>query len=305
MCKSDILKAFGYHVNVTSRRRAQFSAPSDDQHVVHVTADSDHMSDANSTASESNAFPFPVVSEIHDPFSFTPSASPQLVQVMHTTNARGFSIIPLTVHNPNSAPIILNGGIERHHPITLPAISSNNTGKGDNSNASGNSAPGARLLRSAAHSSGQRKNRGHIVNLVHVRSRSLSHATLPALSNQTQVQIEHHEQERPSAVFRSSPTDEIDPQRVPSPAPDATSSPVDMKMQNFVHDFSNDDESASTSNKLSRPSTIASSTTNTKRVPSPARLQSAAPYSAFHVARGNSRHTSNSVPYDSISVESL
>jgi hypothetical protein len=80
MCKSDILKAFGYHVNVTSRRRAQFSAPSDDQHVVHV--DSEHMSvDANSTASESNAYAYPVVSEIHDPFSFTPSTSPQLVQV--------------------------------------------------------------------------------------------------------------------------------------------------------------------------------------------------------------------------------
>jgi hypothetical protein len=47
---------------------------------------------------------------------------------MHTTNARGFSIIPLTVHNPNSAPVILNGAVERHHPITLPAIIS--TGKG-------------------------------------------------------------------------------------------------------------------------------------------------------------------------------
>lgn len=81
MCKSDILKAFGYHVNVTSRRRAQFSAPGDDQHVV-VTAEGDHLSvDANSTASESNAYPFPVVSELHDPFSFSPSTSPQLVQV--------------------------------------------------------------------------------------------------------------------------------------------------------------------------------------------------------------------------------
>jgi hypothetical protein len=132
MCKSDILKAFGYHVNVTSRRRAQFSAPNDDnQHVVHVTADSDHISaDATSTASESNAYPFPVVSEIHDPFNFTPSTSPQLVQVMHTTNARGFSIIPLTVHNPNSAPVMINNAVERHHPITLPTTSFN-TGKSE------------------------------------------------------------------------------------------------------------------------------------------------------------------------------
>ncbi|KAI6177291.1 RING-type domain-containing protein [Aphelenchoides bicaudatus] len=306
MCKSDILKAFGYHVNVTSRRRAQFSAPSDDQHVVHVTADSGQSaSDVNSIASESNAFPFPVVSEIHDPFSFTPSTSPQLVQVMHTTNARGFSIIPLTVHNPNSAPVILNGAVERHHPITLPAISSN-TGKGENaSNSAGNSTPGVRLLRSAAHSSGQRKNRGHIVNLVHVRSRSLSHAALPSLPNQTQVQIEHHDPERQAvAVFRSSPTDEIidDIERVPSPAPESLP-PIDMpKIPNFIPDFtSNEEESAST--KLSRPSTISSSVSNVKHTPS-ARQASAVPYSAFHVA-GNSRSTSNSAQFDTISVESL
>lgn len=48
---------------------------------------------------------------------------------MHTTNARGFSIIPLTVHSPNSAPVMMSGAVERHHPITLPATS---TSKGNN-----------------------------------------------------------------------------------------------------------------------------------------------------------------------------
>src|SRR6185437_2787345 len=73
MCKSDILKAFGYHVSMSGRRRTQFSAQIDDQHAG-PHADSDHLSvDAQSTASESNAYPFPVVSEIHDPFSFTPA----------------------------------------------------------------------------------------------------------------------------------------------------------------------------------------------------------------------------------------
>lgn len=338
MCKSDILKAFGYHVNVTSRRRAQFSAPSDDQHVVHVTADNDHISaDATSTNSESNAYPFPVVSEIHDPFSFTPSTSPQLVQVLNTSNARGFSIIPLTVHNPNSGPII-NGAVERH-PITLPATSFN-TGKSKNlllfksnkrnfsgesgSVSAGPTASGSRLLRSAAHSTGQRKNRGHIVSLVHVRSRSLSHATLPSLPNQTNVEIEHHD--RPTALFRTSPSEEQEHPnevpRVPSPAPEPTSPPSNepTKMQNFVGDFTPDvvvkkdetSESSGGSIKQSRPSTMSSVSNNTKRVPSPARQSnSSSIYSAFHVVpstqpTNNQRSTSQTVPFsDAISVESL
>lgn len=125
MCKSDILKAFGYHVSVNSRRRAQFSSQNggedgDERRVNsgrHRHPDHNYLSDAdaNSTTSESNAFPFPVVSEIHDPFSFTPSScSPPIqvclsitslilffdaFQVMHATNARSFSIVPLTVHS--------------------------------------------------------------------------------------------------------------------------------------------------------------------------------------------------------------
>lgn len=173
---------------------------------------------------------------------------------MHTTNARGF-IIPLTVHNPNSAPVVINGAVERHHPITLSTVSTNsaNRGKnfyltimilmsivsGENGSLAGPSTSGARLLRSAAYSSGQRKNRSHVVNLVHVRSRSLSCAA-PSLPNQTQVQIEHHEDnEHPTALFRTSTVDEkeVEVHRVPSPAPDPNSLPVrteTTKIQNFV-----------------------------------------------------------------------
>lgn len=105
----------------------------------------------------------------------------------------------------------------------------------------GPSTSGARLLRSAAYSSGQRKNRSHVVNLVHVRSRSLSCAAPPSLPNQTQAQIEHHEDnEHPTALFRTSTVDEkeVEVHRVPSPAPEPTSLPVSKtettKIQNFV-----------------------------------------------------------------------
>lgn len=118
MCKSDILKAFGYHVNVNSRRRAQFSAQIDDEEAGDISTPSQRFNatgatlsnetsvfcstllqssrrsrtygnedetvdqiDSNSTISETNPFPFPVLNEMHDPFGFSPSSSPQLVQV--------------------------------------------------------------------------------------------------------------------------------------------------------------------------------------------------------------------------------
>ncbi|CAD5215968.1 unnamed protein product [Bursaphelenchus okinawaensis] len=192
MCKSDILKAFGYHVNVSSRRRTQFSAPTDDQHVVHV-ANEDRLSvDATSTTSESNAYPFPVVTEIHDPFSFTPSTSPQLVQVMHATNARGFSIIPLTVHNGNG-PVngpnftTVNATVERH----IPNFNSQPL-KGETNS----TCPSGRQMRN---SSSAKRNRGHFVNLVHVRSRSLSHSQTP----DTDATLTPPEPQRPTALFRT------------------------------------------------------------------------------------------------------
>jgi hypothetical protein len=155
---------------------------------------------------------------------------------------------------------------------------------------------------------------------VHVRSKSLSHAALPTLPNQTNVEIEHHD--RPTALFRTSPSEEHagDIQRVPSPAPEPNSSPISStiepaKLQNFVGDFTpnvivkDEEDRSSSSGKVSRPSTM-SSVSNPKRVPSSARQSSASPYSAFHVvpinqATNNKTSPPQAVPYDAISVESL
>lgn len=81
MCKSDILKAFGYHVNVSGRRRTQFSAQVEGRNGGRGIEHDRISMDGHSSASESNAYPFPVVSEIHDPFSFTTAPAPQVVQV--------------------------------------------------------------------------------------------------------------------------------------------------------------------------------------------------------------------------------
>jgi hypothetical protein len=191
MCKSDILKAFGYQVNINnSRRRAQFSGQINDHHGgIHV--ESDRLS-SNSTASESNAYPYPVVSEIHDPFSFTPSTSPQLMQVMNEMNARAFSIIPLTVHSSGGG-----GG------NTQPSSSNNPSSSGtalpnDHSNGNG------RILRTAPSGSSSRKMRGHVVNLVHVRSRSLSQSQIPtSAQNKIREKAQPRTDRRPSALIRS------------------------------------------------------------------------------------------------------
>nr|CAD2141040.1 unnamed protein product [Meloidogyne enterolobii] len=96
MCKSDILKAFGYHVSSRSRP-AQFSASVDDdapsgggrggnggRGAGGNTNNNNHREgdrlSIESTCSDS-ANPFPVVTEVHDPFGFSPSTSPQFVQI--------------------------------------------------------------------------------------------------------------------------------------------------------------------------------------------------------------------------------
>uniref|UniRef100_A0AC34QUK2 RING-type domain-containing protein n=1 Tax=Panagrolaimus sp. JU765 TaxID=591449 RepID=A0AC34QUK2_9BILA len=197
MCKSDILKAFGYQVNMNNgRRRAQFSGQIED-HGIHV--ESDRLS-TNSTASESNAYPYPVVSEIHDPFSFTPSTSPQLIQVMNEMNARAFSIIPLTVHSASGS----------HYPNN-PG-SSSNTGNVHRSSIEQGPSTSTRVVRSAAAGSNpNRKIRGHVVNLVHVRSRSLSQSQMPngpqpEVGTSNSTTNEHKKSgksdRRPSALFR-------------------------------------------------------------------------------------------------------
>uniref|UniRef100_A0AC34F6D1 RING-type domain-containing protein n=1 Tax=Panagrolaimus sp. ES5 TaxID=591445 RepID=A0AC34F6D1_9BILA len=189
MCKSDILKAFGYQVNINnSRRRAQFSGQINDHHGgIHV--ESDRLS-SNSTASESNAYPYPVVSEIHDPFSFTPSTSPQLMQVMNEMNARAFSIIPLTVHS--------SGGGNSQPSTSNNASSSGGIMSNDHSNSNG------RILRTAPSGSSSRKMRGHVVNLVHVRSRSLSQSQIPtSAQNKIREKAQTRTDRRPSALIRS------------------------------------------------------------------------------------------------------
>jgi hypothetical protein len=138
MCKSDILKAFGYHVS--GRRRAQFSANVEEdgptgEHDLH--REGDRMS-LESTGSESaNPFhgrihpPFSilanfnakicldVVTEVHDPFGFSPSStSPQLVQMVHT-GQNDFQIIPLAIQTPNPHCEIIQAPIERHHSIAI------------------------------------------------------------------------------------------------------------------------------------------------------------------------------------------
>uniref|UniRef100_A0A914ZVT4 RING-type domain-containing protein n=3 Tax=Parascaris univalens TaxID=6257 RepID=A0A914ZVT4_PARUN len=174
MCKSDILKAFGYHVSVG--RRAQIAAQIEDARV--ISSDADRLSvDVHSTGSES-AFRFPPQTDTRDLFSFTPSTSPQLVQhVMHCSNARAFSLIPLTVHcDPSSS------HITERPPTTVLATEMDDSGKGT----SMRRLPPRQLVP-------LRRPRGHLVNLLHVRSRSLSHM-LPI----------EGEQPRPTATFRSS-----------------------------------------------------------------------------------------------------
>ncbi|KAI1731681.1 ring finger domain-containing protein [Ditylenchus destructor] len=246
MCKSDILKAFGYHVSVNSRRRAQFSSQSGGEDSDgrrggsgghrHRHHDSDHLSDAdaNSTTSESNAFPFPVVSEIHDPFSFSPSTSPQLVQVMHTTNARSYSIVPLTVHSaytPASistqtgsgqegtaygSPTLVSASLEKYNPSNsgkscqqkAPMIQEKKPVNTSATTASDNRG----LIRAMTSGTRRPMSRGHVVNLVHVRSRSLSHAQLPLTHNTINSYVPDAEPDRvistntvkrPTALFRS------------------------------------------------------------------------------------------------------
>uniref|UniRef100_A0A914W605 RING-type domain-containing protein n=1 Tax=Plectus sambesii TaxID=2011161 RepID=A0A914W605_9BILA len=97
MCKSDILKAFGYNFGPMEDSRGQGAA--DD----HASADGQSTDGSEGSAAESySAYPFPLAtdSDTHDPFSFTPTGSPQMVQqVLHSNNAQGFAIIPLTVHS--------------------------------------------------------------------------------------------------------------------------------------------------------------------------------------------------------------
>lgn len=114
MCKMDILKAFGYQASDKSlsinNRSLWFSllicfffqfCHSEDS-VQHL--DGDQLSGAPSTTDGRNSFPLPLSTEsdLHDPFLSSPAPSPSYVQpVLHQSNAKGYAIIPLSVHGHN------------------------------------------------------------------------------------------------------------------------------------------------------------------------------------------------------------
>ncbi|TKR68582.1 hypothetical protein L596_024546 [Steinernema carpocapsae] len=187
MCKQDILKAFGMNiVNSSGRRRTHLSSstsPSDPNARAH-SHDSDHGSE-DETNSDSQQFPYPTSmgNDIQDPFGFTPSTSPQLV--MHAKNARGFSIIPLTVHSTSERP-------STQPSSTLPAedIASVSTSSGTGS------ASSSRVIVVPSSSS-----KGHVVNLVHVRSKSLTQNSNERPSTVGGDMIVHHPQN--VATFRA------------------------------------------------------------------------------------------------------
>ena len=109
-------------------------------------------------------------------------------KVMNEMNARAFSIIPLTVHSSgNSQPSGSNNG-----------TASGNGGSHEHGNNNG------RILRTAPSGSSSRKMRGHVVNLVHVRSRSLSQSQIPTnTQNRTREKSMTRTDRRPSALIRS------------------------------------------------------------------------------------------------------
>ncbi|KAL3086116.1 hypothetical protein niasHS_009686 [Heterodera schachtii] len=207
MCKSDILKAFGYHV-CNGRRRAQFSAGMEEDGASgdHDMPRGDRLSlDANSTGSES-ANPFPVVTEVHDPFGFSPSASPQLIQMVQQS-PRCIQIVPLTAASIERHSIGTESAADDHHedgavqqPLQQEPVGQHHQQPVQHSTSSGNQYTSVTVADSAAKgtkrpgtyagaaSSPGTANSGgalalfravtgrrhHVVNLVHVRSRSFS-----------------------------------------------------------------------------------------------------------------------------------
>uniref|UniRef100_A0A915CMK7 RING-type domain-containing protein n=1 Tax=Ditylenchus dipsaci TaxID=166011 RepID=A0A915CMK7_9BILA len=166
MCKSDILKAFGYHVSVNSRRRAQFSSQMGEDseggrrvqsgHHRHNN-DTDRMSvDANSTPA--SPMPFLSLFGVGGQYAQSSSSATQ-------TAVDGIS-------NPGYGATLINASIERHNQTGhLSMVKENSKPQSPSS--------GSHLLRAMTSGSRRPLSKGHVVNLVHVRSRSLSHAQLP------------------------------------------------------------------------------------------------------------------------------
>uniref|UniRef100_A0A915Q711 RING-type domain-containing protein n=1 Tax=Setaria digitata TaxID=48799 RepID=A0A915Q711_9BILA len=155
MCKSDILKAFGYYVSVG--RRIPNNAHRES---VHQSRDGDMMSvDIHSLTGSETVFPYTTHSETQDLVNITPTTSPQLVQVMHCSNTNTFAIAPLAVH---AAPSPVHFASESQNVIAH-----------------------SEQTKNAAHRISWQIRRpsttaSHVVNVVRVRSRSLSHPLSPS-----------------------------------------------------------------------------------------------------------------------------
>jgi hypothetical protein len=130
------------------------------------------------------------------------------VKVMHSTHMRGFSIIPLTVHNSGTMPsgsfAKVNASVERHTALSH--------GCAGNSSDVAFAPSTSKIDRTSTPTrASSRKRRGHVVNLVHVRSRSLSQTQFPpSLASSLSS-------DRPTALFRSNSKDQDIPSKNISP----------------------------------------------------------------------------------------
>ncbi|CAJ0578482.1 unnamed protein product, partial [Mesorhabditis spiculigera] len=146
MCKGDILKAFGYQVNCSSE-----GSRGEDREA----ANRGDSPEPPSAASDSAVFAYPPHLDHSDPFHFTPNSSPQLV--LNNSNAKSF-VVPLSVHSKAIA--------TPPREVVLEAAPERNTRSEGRSCSAGEPGPSGRATRSAT--------QGQLVNLVQVRSRSMS-----------------------------------------------------------------------------------------------------------------------------------
>lgn len=148
MCKSDILKAFGYYVSMGRRtpnnthRESIHQSPRDED-VLSV--------DVHSLTGSESVFPHAGYSEVQH--TTNAPTSPQLVQVMHCSNVNAFSITPLTVL-PSGKKMTANSAQEMNAPNRVSW----------------------QIRRPSSTAS-------HVVNVAHFRSRSLSQV-MPPLEKQ-------------------------------------------------------------------------------------------------------------------------
>ncbi|MCP9257166.1 hypothetical protein DINM_000412 [Dirofilaria immitis] len=149
MCKSDILKAFGYYISIGR----SISNNTHRESIHQSSRDGDILSDdIHSLTGSEPAFTYSRYSEGQNQSNTTTLPQHQLVQVMHCSNINTFSITPLTIHRTSSLVKNVNANSEQEknatHRISWQIRRPSST------------AP-------------------HIVNTSHLRSRSLSHVVPP------------------------------------------------------------------------------------------------------------------------------